>query len=581
MSSPLETKEYPTATSEEHQAADSSSAMNTTIKDDLTVDVTAEKEEQTDAGGINAADEVKGLKLALIILGLCFSNILTGLDFTLIATAIPVITSDFDSLEDVGWYGSAYFVAMCVALPLAGKIYMFFPKKLVYLAYIGVFEIGSLVCALAPNSNTLIVGRAVSGLGASGIFAGSLIIVATIAPLHKRPLLTGMTNGTFGASQIIGPLIGGAFAQNVTWRWCFWINLPAGGVSIALMLLFLHVQKSPTEMGALKAKINNLDLLGFTIFAGAILMLLLALQWGGVTYAWSSSVVVGLLIGFGVVFAMFVASQWWMADSALVPPKLFTFRTVVLALGACLLGPGGVATIIYYLPIWFQTVQGATPINSGVRYLPSVISDVLTSIVGGGVVMTVGWYNPFYIFGVGILAIGSGLLSTLTPTTSAGKWIGYQILTGCGYSFMVTMPHIALQATLPPDLIPIASTTLLFAMTASCSIFLAGGHAIFQSALTRNLRRVVSPEEAARLIAVGAADVHGEAQPADRDAVIDVYNTAVTNVFYLAAGSAAVAFILVCGIKWKNIKAKPQSQDAEVKVEAAMEEKPSSAAASS
>ncbi|KAJ4357233.1 uncharacterized protein N0V89_001808 [Didymosphaeria variabile] len=575
------------ASTEEQKAADSAYAMDASKKDDATVDVAAEKEEQLvaeeqpDSGGINAADEVKGLKLALIILGLCFSNILTGLDFTLIATAIPVITSDFDSLQDVGWYGSAYFVAMCVALPLAGKIYMFFPKKLVYLAYIGVFEIGSLVCALAPNSNALIVGRAISGLGASGIFAGSLIIVATIAPLHKRPLLTGMTNGTFGASQIIGPLIGGAFAQNVTWRWCFWINLPAGGVSIALILLFLHLQTSPTEMGPLKTKIKNLDLLGFTIFAGAILMLLLALQWGGVTYAWSSSIVVGLLVGFVVVFAIFVASQWWMGDSALVPPKLFTFRTVVLAFGACLLGPGGVATIIYYLPIWFQAVQGATPISSGVRYLPSVISDVLTSIVGGGIVMNVGWYNPFYIFGVGILAIGSGLLSTLTPTTDAGKWIGYQILTGCGYSFMVTMPHIALQAMLPPDLIPIASTTLLFAMTASCSIFLAGGQAMFQSSLTRNLVRVVSPEEAARLIAVGAADVHREVQPAVRDAVIDVYSKAITNVFYLAAGSAAVAFVLVCGIKWKNIKAKPKPEDEEAKAKAAAEEEKSSSIAAS
>ncbi|KAH8692492.1 hypothetical protein GQ44DRAFT_780132 [Phaeosphaeriaceae sp. PMI808] len=277
MSSPLKTKEYQT---------DSASATNTSIKDDVTIDVAADAQ----SGLVNAIDEVKGPKLALIVFGLCFSNILTGRDFTLVATAISVITSDFNSLEDVGWYGSAYFVAMCVALPLAGKIYMFFPKKLVYLAYIG--------------------------------------------------------------------------------------------VSIGLMLLFLHLQRSPTEMGALKIKLKKLDLLGFTIFAGAILMLLLALQWGGVAYAWSSSFIVGLLVGFGVMFAMFVVSQWWMADSALVPPKLFTFRTVVLAFGACLLGPGGVATIIYYLPIWFQAVQGVTPIASGVRYLPSVISDVLTSIIG-------------------------------------------------------------------------------------------------------------------------------------------------------------------------------------------------------
>lgn len=327
----------------------------------------------------------------------------------------------------------------CVALPLAGKIYMFFPKKMVYLIYIGIFELGSLVCALSPTSNALIVGRAISGLGASGIFAGSLIIVATVAPLHKRPLLTGMTNGTFGASQIIGPLIGGAFAQNVTWRWCFWINLPAGGVSVALIVFYLHLQKGATESTPFKNKVQKLDLVGFALFAGAITMLLIALQWGGVVHAWKSSVIIGLLVGFGLMFAIFLGWQWHAGDSALVPPRLFHYRTVILAFGACLIAPGGVATIIYYLPIWFQAVRGATPISSGIRYLPSVISDVLTSIIGGGVVMSVGWYNPFYIFGVAILAIGSGLLTTLTPTTDAGKWIGYQILTGSGYSFLVTM----------------------------------------------------------------------------------------------------------------------------------------------
>ena len=316
---------------------------------------------------------------------------------------------------------------------------MFFPKKTVYLFYIGLFELGSLVCALAPTSDALIVGRAISGLGASGIFAGSLIIVATVAPLHKRPMLTGMTNGTFGASQIIGPLIGGAFAQIVTWRWCFWINLPAGAVSIGLILFLLHLQKGRAESTPLTQKIQQLDLLGFTLFGGAITMLLLALQWGGVVHAWDSSVIIGLLAGFAVVFALFIGWQWYAGDAALVPPRLFHYRTVILAFGACLIAPGGVATIIYYLPIWFQAVQGVTPVSSGVRYLPSVISDVLTSVIGGVVVMSVGWYNPFYIFGVAILSIGSGLLTTLTPSTDAGKWIGYQILTGSGYSFMVTM----------------------------------------------------------------------------------------------------------------------------------------------
>ncbi|KAL9640530.1 MAG: hypothetical protein Q9204_000677 [Flavoplaca sp. TL-2023a] len=505
------------------------------------------------AGIINAADEVTGIKLAFII------------DFTLIATAIPVITSHFNSLNDVGWYGSAYFIAMCVPLPLAGKMYMLFPKKMVYLIYIAVFELGSLLCALAPTSNALIIGRAISGLGASGIFAGSLIIVATIAPLHKRPLLTGLTNGTFGASQIIGPLIGGAFSQNVTWRWCFWINLPAGSISVALIVFCLHIQKGASETTPWRQKMQELDVLGFVLFAGAITMLLVALQTGGVTYAWNSSVVLGLLVGFALTFVVFLGSQWRAGNSALVPPRLLRYRTVVLAVGACFIAPGGVATIIYYLPIWFQAVQGASPISSGIRYLPSVISDVLTSIIGGAVVMKVGWYNPFYIFGVAILCIGSGLLTTLTPTIDAGKWIGYQILTGSGYSFLVTMPHIALQAILPPDLVPIASTTLLFAMTASCSVLLAAGQAIFQASLTSKLSRVVSQEEVNTLIAAGAAEVNAAIRPAHRVAVIDAYNRALTDVFLIPTVGAAIAFLLVCSIRWKDIRKQGKQPDEESK----------------
>jgi MFS family permease len=267
-----------------------------------------------------------------------------------------------------------------MALPLADKIYLLSPKKTVYVVYTCIFELGSLVCALAPNSNTLIAGRAISGLGASGIFGGSVVIVATISPLHERPLLTGLTNGTFGASQIIGPLIGGAFAQNATWRWCFWINLPIGGLSIALIIIFLRLQMSAAERGSLKSKLSELDFPGFIISAGAITMLLLALQWGGVQYPSSSSVIIGLFGGFRVLSLVFVVSQWYAADSALIPPKPFRYRNVTLAFGACLRGPGSVATIIYYLPIW------VTPISSDIRYLPSVTSDVLTSIVGGGIV---------------------------------------------------------------------------------------------------------------------------------------------------------------------------------------------------
>lgn len=146
-------------------------------------------------------------------------------DFNLIATAVPVITSEFNSTQDIGWYGAAFMVVLCATQPLAGKAYTLFPKKLSYLLYVFLFEVGSLVCALAPSSRALIAGRAVAGFGASGIFAGGFTILTTIVPLHKRAVWTGTVGSTFAIASIVGPVLGGALTEHVSWRWCFYINV--------------------------------------------------------------------------------------------------------------------------------------------------------------------------------------------------------------------------------------------------------------------------------------------------------------------------------------------------------------------
>ena len=174
---------------------------------------------------IDPANEVQGAKLVVIHLTICLCTFLVGLDFNLIATAVPVITSDFDSTRDIGWYGAAFMVAMSASQPLAGKVYTLWSKKLVYLLYLLAFEVGSLVCGLAPSSSALIAGRAVAGFGASGLFAGGFTILTTIIPLHKRAVWTGLMGATFSIASIVGPVIAGGLTQNVTWRWCFYINV--------------------------------------------------------------------------------------------------------------------------------------------------------------------------------------------------------------------------------------------------------------------------------------------------------------------------------------------------------------------
>ena len=314
------------------------------------------------------------------------------------------------------------------------------------MAYLGVFELGSLVCALAPTSNALIAGRAVAGFGASGVFAGGFVLLTTIIPLHKRAIWTGTMSSTFAIASIVGPVIAGAFTQNVTWRWCFYLNLPIGGFAAVLILFLFRIKGVATEKVPLFEKLKGLDGVGFVLFAGSITMLLLALQLGGTTYAWDSSVVIGLFVGFGLTMLAFIPWQLYLQDTALIPPRLFRNRNASLIFSSSLFVNGPFQTIVYWLPIWFQAVLGVSPEASGIRYLPTVISDALASMIGAGIVMQLGIWNPFLLFAEAMVCLGAGLLTMIHPGISDGHWIGYQIFGGVGYSLASNLVRFVLTA---------------------------------------------------------------------------------------------------------------------------------------
>lgn len=243
------------------------------------------------------------------------------------ATAIPAISDEFHRLDDVGWYGSACFLLVGASSPMWGKLYKYLSARIVYLASVLIFMVGSIVAAVAQNSPALIVGRALQGWGCAGTLGGSVLMISYVAEPKLRPMLIGCWMGVFMVSTIVGPLIGGAFTTKVTWRWCFWINLPVGGVVVAMVLFFFRVPKHIKPVPATwKEILLQLDIPGFTLLLTSLICFTLALQWGGQSKPWNDGSVVATLVMWLVLTIAFVVLQWLEGAYAMVPLRLLKPR---------------------------------------------------------------------------------------------------------------------------------------------------------------------------------------------------------------------------------------------------------------
>ncbi|KAK6532063.1 hypothetical protein TWF694_003226 [Orbilia ellipsospora] len=498
-------------------------------------------------------------KLAIISIALCLSVFCMALDNTIIATAIPKITDHFKSLDDVGWYGSAYMLTTCSFQLLFGKFYTFYSVKWVYLTALMIFEVGSIVCAAAPTSTALIIGRAIAGIGSAGIFAGALLIVAQTVPLEKRPTYTGMIGSMYGLASVAGPLLGGVFtdSEKLTWRWCFWINLPFGAVTVAFIVFFYtDIRQSKATATTWKERLEQFDLHGTAVFMPAIICLLLALQWGGSKYPWNNGRIIALLVIAGLLLIAFVAIQIWKQDKATVPPRILKQRSV--ASGAWFVAMLGSAffVLVYFVPIWFQAIKSVSATKSGIMNLPMILSLVLMSIVAGGLVTATGYYNPF-IIGSSILAtIGAGLMSTWEVDTNHSKWIGYQALFGIGIGMGMQQPLIAVQNVLKTRDIATGTAVIIFAQTLGGALSISIAQNVFNNQLIKNLATEVPNLDVNIVLSTGATSLKSTLPSEFLPGVLKAYNLSLTQTFYIAVAYMGLSIFGAIGMEWKSVKGK-------------------------
>jgi EmrB/QacA subfamily drug resistance transporter len=430
---------------------------------------------------VTQGERLTGRALRTVFAALMLGMFLAALDQTIVSTALPTIVGDLGGLNHLSWVVTSYLLASTVSTPLYGKLGDMVGRKPLFMAAILIFLAGSMLAGLSTSMGELIGFRALQGIGAGGLMVGAQAIIGDIVPPRDRGRYMGLIGSVFAVASVAGPLLGGFFVDNLSWRWVFYVNIPVGALAILIVATRLHLHTPHRS--------HRVDYLGAALLSGAVGALILLTTWGGTEYAWGSSTIVGLGIAGVALLAAFI---WWEGKAAepILPLSLFRSRvfTVANAMGF-VIGMAMFGAIIF-IPLFLQIVYGASPTSSGLRMLPLMAGLLVAAIWSGRMISRIGRYKAFPIAGTAVLAGGMYLLSLLGVGTAPWLASVYMLIVGVGIGLVMQVLVLVVQNDAKPQDIGVATSTATFFRSVGGAFGVAIFGTIFASRLADELAKL-------------------------------------------------------------------------------------------